>query len=326
MWMDILGHDQVADRFSHTLGEGRLASTYMFVGPGGVGKRLFAKRLAECLFCSETVDQSLAACGQCQSCQLMAAGNHPDLLEVDLPKDKRALQLKQFVGDDEHRNRAGLCHDISLKPYLASRRVAIIDHADTFNTATANALLKTLEEPPPHSLLILIGTSETRQLPTIRSRSQIVRFSPLAESHIVKLLVEKALVDDSQVAESVAQLADGSLDQAVQMATPELWEVHNQAVGLLDAPVLDSVKLADLVHQYSNSAGKEAPARRMALLAVLGLIARHFRRRLRAAPHEPDATKHIARIDRCLDAEYHVDRNVHLQTVIQAWADDLART
>src|SRR5690606_35537516 len=113
-----------------------------------------------CLFCPNTADEELTACGQCASCQLMAAGNHPDLLEVTLKKDKRALQIDQFVGDGEHRNREGLCHDISMRPALSNRRVAVIDHADTFNVNTANALLKTLEEPPPRSLIILIGTSE----------------------------------------------------------------------------------------------------------------------------------------------------------------------
>lgn len=325
MWMDIHGHDSIAERFAHTLRDGRLASTYLFVGPGGVGKRMFAHRLAECLLCTGTPADGLVACGQCESCQLMAAGNHPDLLEVGLLKDKRTLILEQFVGDDEHRNRAGLCHDISLKPYLGRHRVAVIDHADTFNNSTANALLKTLEEPPPRSVIILIGTSEARQLATIRSRSQIVRFAPLDSATLAQLLVENELVEDPEVAHTVSELAEGSLDQAVAMADETLWEVHTRAVELLSQPVIDSVKLASMVHEYSNSAGKEAGPRRDALLRVLGLVARHYRRHLRADAASPEAPRLIHRIDRCLDAEYQVDRNVHLQTVIQAWADDLAR-
>lgn len=325
MWMNLVGHDAIAERFRRVLSEGRLASTYLFVGPAGVGKQRFAKQLAKCLFCQNTADAELTACGACESCVLIAAGNHPDLLEVGLKKDKRALQIDQFVGDQEHRNREGLCHDLSLKPLLASRRVAVIDHADTFNTSTANALLKTLEEPPPRSLIILVGTSETRQLPTIRSRSQVVRFAPLPSEDIARLLVDNAVVEDPQVATTVAELSDGSLDQAVTMLDPELWQVHTSTVELLGRPIVDSVKLAELVHQYSNAAGKEAEPRRQALLSVLGLVARHFRRQLRADPASPGAPRLTSRIERCLDAEYQVDRNVHLQTVIQAWADDLAR-
>lgn len=325
MWMDIVGHDQVASRFSHVLREGRLASTYLFIGPGGVGKRLFGKRLAQCLFCPNSSHDELAACGHCESCQLMSAGNHPDLLEVGLKSDKRALDLEQLVGDREHRNRRGLCHDISLKPYLASRRVAIIDHADTFTTATANALLKTLEEPPPGSLIVLIGTSESRQLPTIRSRSQVVRFAPLQAADIERLLLENGLVTGPEVAQTVAELADGSLDQAVAMANEELWQAHTSSVELLDQPMIDSVRLAELVTQFTDAAGKEAGPRRSALIALLGLVARHYRRQMRANPHGSLARRSIRRIDRCIEAEYQVDRNAHLQTVVQAWADDLAR-
>ncbi len=325
MWMDIVGHDQVASRFSHVLRECRLAGTYLFVGPGGVGKRLFAKRLAQCLFCSSSAHNELAACGHCESCRLMLAGNHPDLLEVGLKADKRTLELEQLVGDREHRNRQGLCHDISLKPYLASRRVAIIDHADTLTTATANALLKTLEEPPPASLIVLVGTSESRQLPTIRSRSQVVRFAPLDAGEVERLLVENDLVTGPDVARSVAELADGSLDQAVAMASQELWQAHIASVELLDKPTIDSVRLAELVSQFTNAAGKEAGPRRTALIALLGLVARHYRQQLRANPHGSVARMSIRRIDRCLEAEYQVDRNAHLQTVVQSWADDLAR-
>lgn len=323
--MNIVGQDHVAQRFARSLSEGRLASTYLFVGPGGVGKRLFARWLAQCLFCSETPEHDLQACGRCQSCTLLAAGNHPDLLEVGLKKDKRTLAIDQFVGDKEHRHRQGLCHDISLKPYLANRRVAIIDAADTFSSEVGNCLLKTLEEPPPRSLLILVGSSEAKQLATIRSRSQIVRFAPLPSSELERLLMEQELVDSPEVARQLAELAGGSLDQARTMADQTLWELYKEAVALLSGKVIDSVTLAERVHQYANSAGKEAALRRTALISVLGLVSSHFRRQLRANPDGPQALSYAACIDRCLDAEYQVDRNVHLQTVVQSWADDLAR-
>ena len=94
--------------------------------------------------------------------------------------------------------REGLCYDIALKPYSGRRKVAIIDDADYLNKEGANCLLKTLEEPPPKSLLILIGTSEQRQLPTIRSRCQIVRFQPLPEQDVAELLLATGACEDAE--------------------------------------------------------------------------------------------------------------------------------
>ena len=83
--------------------------------------------------------------------------------------------------------REGLCHDISLKPYMGNRKVAIVDDADYLNAEGANSLLKTLEEPPPRSVLILVGTTPAKQLPTIRSRCRIIRFDPLPTETVAEL-------------------------------------------------------------------------------------------------------------------------------------------
>ena len=105
-----------------------------------------------------------------------------------------------------------------MKPFLGGRRIAIIDDADFFNAEGANCLLKTLEEPPPQSVLILIGTSPARQLPTIRSRCQVIRFLPLPEETVARLLVAKALVTDVAEAARLARFSEGSLQQAIQVA------------------------------------------------------------------------------------------------------------
>ncbi len=131
------------------------------------------------MLCKTRRSMPLEPCGRCESCRLFAAGSHPDLDVVGLPKDKSTLPLELFIGDKEHRNQDGLCHRIAFRPFFGGRKVAIIDDADRFSQESANCLLKTLEEPPPRSLMILIGTSPSKQLPTIRSRSQVVRFQPL---------------------------------------------------------------------------------------------------------------------------------------------------
>ncbi len=179
VWQGIEGHDAIADRFRTALTHGRLASTFLFVGPAGIGKRTFALKLAQSLLCQAVPAEQLAPCGTCDSCIQVLAGTHPDLHLVCKPADKGFIPLAAFIGDDDHRMREGLCHAIALKPFMGGRRIAIIDDADYLNEEGANSLLKTLEEPPPRSVLILIATSLERQLPTIRSRCQTVRFGRL---------------------------------------------------------------------------------------------------------------------------------------------------
>src|SRR3954470_16131223 len=212
MWQGILGHDDVVEQFRRTLASGRLASTYLFVGPPGVGKRRFAIELAHSLLCTESDEASLDPCGKCESCRMFDAGNHPDLDVVGLPADKATLPIDLFIGDREHRNQEGLCHRIGLRPFFGRRKVAIIDDADHFGIASANCLLKTLEEPPPSALLILIGTSPSRQLPTIRSRSQVVRFRRLDDGVVATILVETGAVTDRTLAERAAGLSEGSVE------------------------------------------------------------------------------------------------------------------
>src|SRR6476619_1277004 len=103
MWRGIYGHDDVVERFRRILSSGKLASTYLFVGPPGVGKRRFALELAHSLLCTETADAGLEPCGKCESCRMFAAGNHPDLESIELPADKSTLPIEAFIGDREHR-------------------------------------------------------------------------------------------------------------------------------------------------------------------------------------------------------------------------------
>src|SRR5262245_43261337 len=185
------GHDRIALQFRRALERGRLASTFLFVGLPGIGKRTFALALAQSLLCERVPEERLEPCGECPSCRQVVALAHPDVQFVAKPSDKSFIPIELLIGDAEHRMREGLCYQISLKPFSGRRKVAIIDDADYLNKEGANCLLKTLEEPPPRSVLILIATSEQRQLPTIRSRCQIVRFSPLAATEIADLLQEQ---------------------------------------------------------------------------------------------------------------------------------------
>jgi len=322
MWRGIVGHDAVVERFRQTLASGRLASTYLFVGPSGIGKRRFALELAHSLICTESPETALEPCGRCESCRLFAASSHPDLEVVGLPPDKSALPISLFIGDGEHRNQEGLCHRIALKPYYGRRRIAIVDDADHFSIPSANCLLKTLEEPPPSALLILLGTSPSRQLPTIRSRSQIVRFAPLDQQTVVRILMETGAITDREQATRAAEFSEGSVERALQMADPALGDFRRLLLGELTSPMPESVRLARMVQAFVDEAGKEASQRRDRLRIVIGFAVDHYRAELRNAS-DASSQSAIHALDACLASLEHVDRNANLATVVQYWCEEL---
>ncbi len=228
IWSALRGHQQQVELFRRAIGRGRLAHGFLFIGPEGIGKRRFAELLAQCLFCERRPDSQLEACGECRGCKQVRAGTHPDLLTVACPAGKRELPISLMIGPPERRGREGLCHDLAMRPMSAPRRIAIIDDAQTMNVESANALLKTLEEPPPGSLLILLTPSEDALLPTIRSRCQPVTFSPLSTDDVAELLIELEWETSEATARDVALLADGSLQTARQLIEPELRTLREQ--------------------------------------------------------------------------------------------------
>jgi DNA polymerase-3 subunit delta' len=323
MWRGISGHDEVVERFRRTLASGRLASTYLFVGPSGIGKRRFAVELAHSLLCTEKPDAALEPCERCESCRLFATDNHPDLDIIGLRPDKSELAISQFVGFDDELKQEGLCHRIALKPFFGGRRVAIVDDADHFNQYSANCLLKTLEEPPPQSLLILIGTSPSRQLPTIRSRSQVVRFAPLAPHEVAEILLKTGAMSDRTQALRAAELSQGSVQRATQMVDPTLGEFRELLLRDLRSPVLESVRMARSVQGFIDEAGKEPRLRRDRLRIVIDFAIDEFRTQLRESGEAPTQAI-IAALGVCLSSLEHIDRNANLGIVIQHWCEELA--
>jgi DNA polymerase-3 subunit delta' len=324
MWLGIQGHDAIAEQFRHTLAAGRLASTYLFVGPEGVGKRMFALQLAQTLLCTENNAADLNPCGHCESCRLIAVGNHPDLDVVSLLPGKSSLAIKQFVGENETRNREGLCHNIALRPMLGRRRVAIIDDADWFTTEAANCLLKTLEEPPPGAVIILVATSRSRLLPTILSRAQIVRFQPLPDSVVRDLVLDEGLAPDEAAAADLAARAGGSVTRARELADPLLWQMRDKFMARWESGELEAPRLIRELEEFINDAGKEAEARRQRFRQFLALVGDKLRESLRGTADDFDDETILDALDRCVEAEEQLDRNANQATLLETWMDDLA--
>ncbi len=344
-WQGIEGHDDNVERFRRILGGGRMASTFLFVGPPGIGKRTFALKLAQALLCTVNADADLNPCGTCPSCQQVAAGSHPDLELVAKPGDKSFIPVETFIGDRDHRMRDGLCHNISLKPYCGGRKIAIIDDADYLNQEGANCLLKTLEEPPPKSVIVLIASSEQTQLPTIRSRCQIVRFRPLEQDVVAALLRSLGEVESDDEATQLAALSHGSLQRAKQFADSDLGDFRSEFLARLARLPEKAISLATDIGVFVDAAGKEAPVRRERLKLVIMLAVDFYRALIRQASgltsssdseligtienaiqtRSIDVEAAASCVERCLDAQAQVDANANQATLIECWIDDLAR-
>jgi DNA polymerase-3 subunit delta' len=316
------GHTDILDQFRRALARGRLASTFLFVGPPGIGKRLFALRLAQGMLCERQPEEDLAPCGECLSCRQVLSGTHPDVHTIAKPPDRASIPVELLIGDKEHRMREGLLYELSASPYSGRRRIAIIDDADTLalgQKESANCLLKTLEEPPPKSVLILIGTSEQRQLPTIRSRCQVVRFSPLAENDVAEILVQQGLCTDPAAARKAAAMSGGSVERAQLWCDEAVALFRSELLRLLGQPCFDHAEAVKLVSQFAEGGGKEAAAKRARLKLAVTLAEEFYRERMLTLADESAA----AGVESCLDAAAHIDANANQATLIEWWLDEL---
>ncbi|TAN45049.1 MAG: DNA polymerase III subunit delta' [Nitrospirae bacterium] len=193
---DIAGQKQALSILQGTIRKKRTPSAFLFSGDLGIGKCLAAVNYAKTLNCLGP--QGPDCCDKCSSCGKIATGNHPDVLVVSLENVEKTLSLKPKESKDGNRYEypieaiRKIEEFLYLKSYEGGYKVVIIDDADAMNLNTANAFLKTLEEPPPGSLIILV-TSEAGALPdTIRSRCTNVVFRPLPLAECKKLTEGRA--------------------------------------------------------------------------------------------------------------------------------------
>jgi DNA polymerase-3 subunit delta' len=318
------------------LAQGRFPHAFLFVGPEGVGKRSFARTMAQGLLCERHPEADLDPCGACPSCLQVEAGTHPDLLSVARPEERHELPI-QVIRD--------LCLELGLKPMAGTRRIAIVDDADDLSEEAANAFLKTLEEPPPGSVLVLIGTAPELQLETVVSRCRVVRFEPLPEAELASLLLEQGIAADPAEAKRQALLGQGSVARARGLADKGLNAFRRSLLDEVAAPGgFDPPALARKLESFINDAGKESVDRRARASLLMGELAGFFRGVLWQASglappsSDPDDRRAVADIagrldpeavfvlaDRCLEADLHVRRKAYLPPVLDALTHDLGK-
>jgi DNA polymerase III subunit delta' len=327
-WHEVQGHDALIAGFRRVVERGRLAHAYLFVGPAGVGKRLFAKELARALLCEKVT--TLEACDRCPSCLQVGAGTHPDFVSAGRPAEALEFPIELM------RN---VCAGFALKPARGRGKVVVIDDADDLNDESANCFLKTLEEPPPRSVLILIGSSPERQLPTIVSRCQVVRFGALPPE-VVDALLQNQEIDDPAQRQRLVRLSGGSPGVALELADEALWEFRDRFLALLCAAPPDPVGLIEELWAFVESAGKESAAQRARAALVIRLVIDLLDDALavslgaEAVRTGPEDTERIANLatrlgvdgllgllDRCLEADFHIARRVTLPLALEGLVD-----
>jgi DNA polymerase-3 subunit delta' len=333
-WNKVRGHDALVEGFRRAVRRGRLAHAYLFTGPAGVGKRLFAVELAKALLCDNAAEGELQACDRCPSCVQVEAGTHPDFFTSIRPPE--ALEFPIALMRE-------LCQRFALKSARGRGKVILLEDADDLNEESANCFLKTLEEPPPRSVLILIGSTPDRQLQTIVSRCQVIRFAPLT-AELVDELLQAQDIDEAALRERLVRLSAGSPGLAKELADPALWEFRRGLLeGLMKTPIA-SVELSHKWMDFVEEAGKESSAQRRRAQLVLRLIVEFLDDALTVSlngnPRRTEAddrpgletlARHagpdrlLEALERCLEADRQIDRRVQLVLVLEGLMDALGQ-
>ena len=321
---EIAGHRRLFGLMTAAAVRGTLPPSVIFAGPEGVGKRRAAIALAQLLNCESPVEVAYVAgepagvdaCGRCGSCRKIARGVHADVLVIE-PGDTGVIKVDQVR---EAVDRA------AYRPFEGRRRVVIVDDADAVLVEAQNALLKTLEEPPPASTFVLVTSRPDVLLPTVRSRCQRLRFGRLAPAEIAAVLMRDHGCSEAD-AHAAASASDGSVGLALEGGSEEYAAAREAAARLLEGAAASQDPRRRLEGAKALTGGGAADrdelARRLRALSSLVrdlgvLVSRADEARLANADMKPllsrlvksfdggRAVRAFAAVDRALSA---LDRN-----------------
>ncbi len=216
---DVLGNSRVKKILRLALQKNRVPNSLLFSGPSGVGKRSLARILAKAVNCEQETGD---ACEKCPTCVAISGRRLPDVWEIE-PEG-------QVVKIDQMR---AVRQAAYLRPMVGHKRVFIIDEAEKMNDEASNSLLKILEEPPLFSLIILLTANAHLVLPTIKSRCQILQFSPIGKEEIRRVLADKGCPDDR--AKIISLLVNGNLEAALEVDWDEIQNRRKEAWGIFQS-------------------------------------------------------------------------------------------
>ncbi len=239
----VYGHDWAVEHLQKALAHGRIRHAYLIVGTESIGRETLARAFAMAVNCTNP-DEQHRPCGVCRSCKLIASGNHADMIYSELDSGTGVLKIEEI---------RAVTQRIALKPYEARYRVAIFRDFDRARPQAQDALLKTLEEPPPQAILLLLASATETLLPTITSRSQVLHLRPLALDAVRDALIEHYNAQPAQ-ADLLARVSGGRIGWAIRaLQDPSILEQRTTALDLLEQTVsANRAKRFDLADDLSK--------------------------------------------------------------------------
>lgn len=234
MFDKILGNDKIKTELINSIKSGKNSHSYLFLGISGIGKKMIAKEFAKMILC----EGEEKYCSKCKSCLEFDSDNNPDFLEIK--PDGNNVKIEQI---------REMQRKIVEQPIISSKKVYIIDDADTMTREAQNCLLKTLEEPPEFATIILIGSNESSFLSTIKSRCTIIKFNSIPDEQVKKYIKEKYEIQD--ISESIISASSGSIGKAeVLKDKQELYNSVDKVInGLEKMDLIDTLKNAEIIYK-----------------------------------------------------------------------------
>jgi len=296
------GQDPALETLTRALESGRVHHAYRFEGPSGVGKEMAAFRLARALVCGEDP----LGCGACSACRraMTLSGDephvplHPDVVLVGRGLYRSVTGQAEATGIGIEQIRRVVSSRVGFGPHEGRALVFVVRDAEELTPPAANSLLKTLEEPPQRTHFVLLTSRANRLLDTIRSRTVPVRFGPLPDAVLCKILANRGLPED------VAPLGQGSAETAILLASDDASRERHEFVAGARA-ALDAPDLASAIRFAESRKGD-----RDTLKAELGFLAQHL---------ASDAREHVG------DSPARAVRAAEQHALVLAAMDDLER-
>ncbi|WP_026477250.1 DNA polymerase III subunit delta' [Alkaliphilus transvaalensis] len=225
---EIIGQERIKDLLKNSLLKENFSHAYLFEGISGLGKKKLALEVAKGIICTS---EGIKPCNHCQCCRRIDQGNHS---EVFLIEEEGTIKIEKV---------RELQKEIQMKPYEGKKKVFIINHSENMTIQAQNALLKTLEEPPPYATLILLTHNSNSLLPTIISRCQIFKLRPVETIKIQEALVKQKGIslEESKV---IASFANGVFGKAVRMLEDEDFRRRREGILQLTEELLQSKSIS----------------------------------------------------------------------------------